>query len=971
MLWSERHPLSDHRCDENSGGDAIQPEEKEATPSEDATVLGGKGRRYLSLRYWLSRPSGASDVKVLIALLVVPLVVFVVPALLGVPLAFGDNLSQDYPLRVLVGGDLASLHLPLWDPYIWSGAPLLAGFNAGAVYPATLLFSFLPRNLAWGLNQASVYIVGGVGLYAFLRSNALSSFASGLGAATFCYGGFMAAQTPHLGLVMATAWIPWILFALKRSVDALRRTPATAPAPTGPSSIAPPASTPVPVGSAPIDPSADTSLTTPTSPPSAPIDPSEHSETLLGRLVWFIKGIPYEWVAVLGLSVGLLGLSGSPEPLLDGAIAVGIYALWLLWKSNGYRIKLFTAWLLGLFLGAILALAQWLPGAIFQASSQRGRANYTYFVSGSLEKALTVLLVDPFILGTGHTYPRLFFGAWVANLPEVASYMGILPLVGVLALLVKKHRQYRRDQGLFVWYLIGALGLVLAWGHFTPLGHIFFDIPFYNAQRLINRNLMEVDLAIAILFAFWLNTLFSTAPVPKAANREVVEGSTIGVAKEPNDHGGLSRAEQSWEKLPSSHRPQGVQDTGEALDEHGWWRRLPGSSELALMAIPTLIVLGLSGAFFFDGPALVRELSSPYKFTVSFLRPMLLLVGVYVLIALLGFSVAVYACVNAKKRPHWAKWLMAVFVFLDLAVFNLNLQDGPLPKLPSGQKTSSLEASLAKLVPFGTRFAIYDPSQRNEVSLDEVGKPDRNVLYHLPSVQGYGALVSSRYDHATSTHTQLNLSLQALRKGTFNQLALSVLLVPSSVFSQVEPSLGRIADLPSSYSHTKSPVVSGKEPPRFSERTTASHWRYLKKIGPFLAFRNTTVDPPCLIRSLRGATIPGAEAHLESVAPWGTTVIKESSPVPALLVRSETFYPGWHATILSKNKPVATSAVRRFGVIQAVEVPPGSHEVVLNYGPASDYLAITISLVGLLASVLLLIVGVRTRGFRRVLAGLK
>jgi len=362
---------------------------------------------------------------------------------------------------------------------------------------------------------------------------------------------------------------------------------------------------------------------------------------------------------------------------------------------------------------------------------------------------------------------------------------------------------------------------------------------------------------------------------------------------------------------------------------------------------------------------LVRELSSPYKFTVSFLRPMLPLVGIYGLISLLGFAVAIYAYVDAKRRPRLTRWLLVMFVFLDLAVFNLNIQDGPLPQVSSVQKNSSLEASLAKLVPSGTRFAIYDPSQSNEVSLDEVGKPDRNVLYRLASVQGYGALVSSRYDRATGTHTQLNLSLHALREGTFNELSLSVLLVPSSVFSRVEPSLGQIADLPSSYSHATPSLASNKEPSRFSKPLTASHWRYLEKIGPFLAFRNMTVDPPCFIRSLSGATVEGAKARLESVTPWGTTVIKEYSPTPALLVRSEAFYPGWHATLLHKGKAVVAPVVRRFGIVQAVYVPPGSHEVVLSYGPVSDLLAIAISLFGLLALLVLLAVGLLTgRGDR-------
>ena len=56
----------------------------------------------------------------------------------------GDNFIQNFPLRVLAGQDLIHGHLPLLNPYIFAGAPLLGGFNAGAAYPLTWLFAILP-----------------------------------------------------------------------------------------------------------------------------------------------------------------------------------------------------------------------------------------------------------------------------------------------------------------------------------------------------------------------------------------------------------------------------------------------------------------------------------------------------------------------------------------------------------------------------------------------------------------------------------------------------------------------------------------------------------------------------------------------------------------------------------------------------------------------------------------------------------
>ena len=70
-------------------------------------------------------------------LMALPMLISLPFALAGRPLMAGDNLTQNFPLRVLSGELLRHGRLPLWNPDIWSGAPLLAGWNAAAMYPGT------------------------------------------------------------------------------------------------------------------------------------------------------------------------------------------------------------------------------------------------------------------------------------------------------------------------------------------------------------------------------------------------------------------------------------------------------------------------------------------------------------------------------------------------------------------------------------------------------------------------------------------------------------------------------------------------------------------------------------------------------------------------------------------------------------------------------------------------------------------
>ena len=121
------------------------------SPEPDSGVGGAINRR------------ATGDLLAMALLVVLPVLVFGLPALLGHTVVPGDDLTQNYPLRVLAGHQISAGHLPLFDPYIWGGAPLLAGWNAGAAYPLTLLFAVMPGAPAWTLNLIATWAVAGLG----------------------------------------------------------------------------------------------------------------------------------------------------------------------------------------------------------------------------------------------------------------------------------------------------------------------------------------------------------------------------------------------------------------------------------------------------------------------------------------------------------------------------------------------------------------------------------------------------------------------------------------------------------------------------------------------------------------------------------------------------------------------------------------------------------------------------------------
>ncbi len=90
---------------------------------------------------------------------------------------------------------------------------------------------------------------------------------------------------------------------------------------------------------------------------------------------------------------------------------------------------------------------------------------------------------------------------------------------------------------------------------------------------------------------------------------------------------------------------------------------------------------------------------------------------------------------------------------------------------------------------------------------------------------------------------------------------------------------------------------------------------------------------------------------------YGTNeiILTAHAQTPSLVVLTDSFYPGWKAFVDGEEKPIW----RANSLFRTVEVPPGKHEVIFQYRPASFILGLTISL----ATVFLTLVGLLTERF--------
>ncbi len=150
----------------------------------------------------------------LILIIIPPL--FFYPALLGqVVLMPGDGWVQNFGVRALAGNLLASGQLPLWNPYIFAGMPLLASVYPGVLYPLNWLFALLPPVAAMNTVVILTYEVAIIGGYLYARKIGSSRTGAIIGASLFTFGGFMIVHLGHTSRIAAAAWLPWALLALE------------------------------------------------------------------------------------------------------------------------------------------------------------------------------------------------------------------------------------------------------------------------------------------------------------------------------------------------------------------------------------------------------------------------------------------------------------------------------------------------------------------------------------------------------------------------------------------------------------------------------------------------------------------------------------------------------------------------------------------------------------------------------------
>ncbi len=534
-------------------------------------------------------------------------------------------------------------------------------------------------------------------------------------------------------------------------------------------------------------------------------------------------------------------------------------------------------------------------------------------------------------------------------------------------------RRGRRLPDWFVWHLVAIVGVLLALGSFTPLGHLLVHVPLFGSQRLQSRNIALTDLALAVLLSYWVDHLLD--------RRSSEEGRSAGTAR-------FGRAE-------------------------------------AAALVPVLVTAALAATAAVSPVAVARFVGADAKRVTDATaqRPFLLV----------SFAFAVVLVVvvvrSGRISPSALARFLVLFCVADLVFFNISSVWSVAPGLPApvsagAPGTSAVPLHLTEPIGTSGRFVIDDPASIDEANLHRFGQPDLNLYHQTFSAQGYSSIVDGPYAAATGSHAATGrgtnaLSPVALVNGVFDSLDTTTLVTlaadlvvtgssaPSSptgrrvvrAGGQARWVFGEQIDI-SSVSLPWTPEGAGGPPPAirvavqrpggqlaWQQRTlvtavdgdlvvrfphpsagiglvvadpapgtlgpavvrtpegrsyTASgdlqdalavdHWTFDGDRGLLAFYSNQQARPPLTLQAVAGGGTDAASVQARSGPRIDPTSAVVSSPHGAEVIRAVAPIPGWSATWSPRGASAArTVVVHRSGVVQAVDVPAGRGVLTWRY----------------------------------------
>lgn len=126
-----------------------------------------------------------------------------------------DVIRQLYPWKIFAMDEIKSGHIPLWNPYNFSGSPLLANNQSSVFYPLNILFFIFNNSTAWSIYIILGPFIASIFTYLYTRKIQISVIGSLVSSISFAFSLYFSVFFEYGNFTHTVLWVPIILFFLE------------------------------------------------------------------------------------------------------------------------------------------------------------------------------------------------------------------------------------------------------------------------------------------------------------------------------------------------------------------------------------------------------------------------------------------------------------------------------------------------------------------------------------------------------------------------------------------------------------------------------------------------------------------------------------------------------------------------------------------------------------------------------------
>ncbi|MCL5798006.1 MAG: YfhO family protein [Patescibacteria group bacterium] len=362
-----------------------------------------------------------------------------------------DPVRQQYVWRYAAMSQMAKGELPLWNPYSFSGTPLLANFQSAPFYPLNVLFIFLPFDVAWTILVIVQPLLAGIFLYFYLKEIGTGKMGAFIGSIAFAFSGFSIAWLEWNTVIQTALWLPLLLLSIERIIQTIGN--------------------------------------------------FQNSKLQVRKRKIII------WVGIFTFSLIFSFFAGHLQVLFYEFLVTNFYLTIKIVLARKNKLKIILLFAFSYLLFVVLTSIQWLPLLRFIMLSARNvdQGNYTHVAGWFLPWQNLVQFIAPDFFGNPST--NNYWGIW--NYGEFIGFIGILPLILALYALV-----FRYSKKALFFSTVFFLSLIFSLPNVFSMLPFSLHLPLLSSSQP-TRLMFLVDFSLSILAAFGFDNLSSDKNIRK------------------------------------------------------------------------------------------------------------------------------------------------------------------------------------------------------------------------------------------------------------------------------------------------------------------------------------------------------------------------------------------------------------------------------------------------------------------------